>query len=65
MGTHWTWLPNSKIVNELRGGFNRENQLSYPGDCNNIAHPDYGYLANMNSNAVPTGAGLPANCGFP
>ena len=65
MGTHWTWLPNSKIVNELRGGFNRENQLSYPGDCNNSAHPDYGYLANMNSNAVPTGAGLPANCGFP
>jgi hypothetical protein len=65
MGTHWTWLPNSKIVNELRGGFNRENQLSYPGDCNNIGHPDYGYLANMNSNAAPTGAGLPANCGFP
>jgi len=65
MGAHWTWLPNSKVVNELRGGFNRENQLSYPGDCNNIAHPDYGYLANMNSNSVHTGAGLPANCGFP
>jgi hypothetical protein len=65
MGAHWTWLPNSSIVNELRGGFNRENQLSYPGDCTDIAHPDYGYLANMNSNSAKTGAGLPANCGFP
>ncbi len=66
MGAHWTWLPNSKIVNELRGGFNRENQLSYPGDCNKIGQPDYSYLANMNSNSVPmVGSGLPANCGFP
>lgn len=65
MGAHWTWLPSSAVVNELRGGFNRENQLSYPGDCTGIAHPDYSYLANMNSNSVKTGAGLPANCGFP
>ncbi len=65
MGAHWTWLPNSQIVNELRGGFNRENQLSYPGDCNKVGQPDYGYLANMNSNSAKTGAGLPANCGFP
>src|SRR5215472_17334399 len=64
MGAHWTWVPSSTIVNELRGGFNRENQLSYPGDCV-VGHPDYGYLANMNSNPVRTGAGLPANCGFP
>jgi hypothetical protein len=64
-GLHWTWLPNSKIVNELRGGFNRENQLSYPGDCNKIGQPDYSYLAGMNSNSVKTGANLPANCGFP
>ncbi|PWU00594.1 MAG: hypothetical protein C5B51_24850 [Terriglobia bacterium] len=64
-GLHWTWLPTSSVVNELRGGFNRENQLSYPGDCNDIAHPDYSYLANMNSNSSRTGAGLPANCGFP
>jgi hypothetical protein len=65
MGAHWTWLPASSVVNELRGGFNRENQLSYPGDCTNIPHPDYSYLANMNSNSALTGAGLPANCGFP
>jgi hypothetical protein len=66
MGLHWTWLPNSAIVNELRGGFNRENQLSYPGDCNNIGQPDYSYLAGMNSNGLPmAGSGLPANCGFP
>ena len=66
MGLHWTWLPNSRIVNELRGGFNRENQLSYPGDCNKIGQPDYSYLANINSNSLPmVGAGLPANCGFP
>jgi hypothetical protein len=66
MGAHWTWLPNSAIVNELRGGFNRENQLSYPGDCNSIGQPDYSYLANFNSNSNPmTGSGLPANCGFP
>ena len=66
MGLHWTWLPNSRVVNELRGGFNRENQLSYPGDCNRIGQPDYSYLANMNSNSAPmAGAGLPANCGFP
>src|SRR5438128_2593648 len=66
MGLHWTWLPNSRIVNELRGGFNRENQLSYPGDCNKIGQPDYSYLANMNSNSLPmVGSGLPANCGFP
>ena len=65
MGLHWTWLPNSRIVNELRGGFNRENQLSYPGDCNKIGQPDYSYLAGMNSNSVKTGANLPANCGFP
>ena len=64
MGAHWTWVPTSTIVNELRGGFNRENQLSYPGDCV-VTHPDYGYLANMNSNSSLTGAGLPANCGFP
>src|SRR5215469_9413980 len=65
MGAHWTWLPASSIVNELRGGFNRENQLSYPGDCTNIPHPDYSYLTNMNSNPALTVAGLPANCGFP
>jgi len=65
MGLHWTWLPSSRTVNELRGGFNRENQLSYPGDCTNIAHPDYSYLANMNGNPVRTGAGVPSNCGFP
>jgi hypothetical protein len=65
MGVHWTWLPNSRIVNELRGGFNRENQLSYPGDCNKIGQPDYSYLAGMNSNSVKTGANIPANCGFP
>src|SRR5579871_2201154 len=65
MGAHWTWVPNSSVVNELRGGFNRENQLSYPGDCTGIAHPDYSYLSAMNSNSVVTGAGLPANCGFP
>ena len=64
MGAHWTWVPTSAIVNELRGGFNRENQLSYPGDCV-VSHPDYGYLANMNTNSALTGAGLPANCGFP
>jgi hypothetical protein len=65
MGAHWTSLPSSTVVNELRGGFNRENQLSYPGDCTGIAHPDYGYLSGMNSNSALTGAGLPANCGFP
>jgi hypothetical protein len=65
MGAHWTALPSSAVVNELRGGFNRENQLSYPGDCTSIPHPDYSYLANMNTNSVLTGAGLPANCGFP
>ncbi len=66
MGLHWTTLPSSKIVNELRGGFNRENQLSYPGDCNKIGQPDYSYLANMNSNSLPlVGAGAPSNCGFP
>ena len=65
MGAHWTWVPTSSIVNELRGGFNRENQLSYPGDCGATGHPDYSYLANMNSNSSLTGAGLPANCGFP
>src|SRR5205085_7983652 len=64
MCAHWTWVPTSTIVNELRGGFNRENQLSYPGDCV-VSHPDYGYLANMNTNSSLTGAGLPANCGFP
>src|SRR5216684_5924914 len=64
MGAHWTWVPTSTIVNELRGGFNRENQLSYPGDCV-VSHPDYGYLAGMNTNSSLTGAGLPANCGFP
>jgi hypothetical protein len=64
MGAHWTSLPTSSVVNELRGGFNRENQLSYPGDCV-VAHPDYSYLSGMNSNSVLTGAGLPANCGFP
>jgi len=64
MGAHWTWVPTSTIVNELRGGFNRENQLSYPGDCV-VSHPDYSYLANMNTNSSLTGAGLPANCGFP
>lgn len=64
-GIHWTSLPTSSIVNELRGGFNRENQLSYPGDCTGIPHPNYGYLSGMNSNSVLTGAGLPANCGFP
>src|SRR5207253_7522881 len=66
MGLHRTWLPNSRIVNKLRGGFNRENQLSYPGDCNKIGQPDYSYLTNMNSNWAPmVGSGLPANCGFP
>jgi hypothetical protein len=65
MGAHWTWVPTSSIVNELRGGFNRENQLSYPGDCGATGHPDYSYLAHMNSNSSLTGAGLPANCGFP
>lgn len=65
MGAHWTWAPNSSMVNELRGGFNRFNQASYPGDCTGVPHPDYGYLKNMNSNSVLTGAGLPANCGFP
>lgn len=65
MGAHWTWVPTSSLVNELRGGFNRENQLSYPGDCGSTGHPDYSYLANMNSNSSLTGAGLPANCGFP
>ena len=64
MGAHWTSLPTSSVVNELRGGFNRENQLSYPGDCV-VGHPDYSYLAGMNSNSSLTGAGLPANCGFP
>ena len=64
MGAHWTSLPTSSVVNELRGGFNRENQLSYPGDCV-VGHPDYGYLSGMNSNSSLTGAGLPANCGFP
>lgn len=65
MGAHWTSLPTSATVNELRGGFNRENQLSYPGDCTDIAHPSYSYLSGMNSNSAVTGAGLPANCGFP
>src|SRR5579872_2209095 len=64
-GIHWTTLPSSSTVNELRGGFNRENQLSYPGDCTSIPHPSYDYLAGMNSNSALTGAGLPANCGFP
>ena len=65
MGAHWTSLPSSSVVNELRGGFNRENQLSYPGDCTDIPHPNYSYLAGMNTNSSLTGAGLPANCGFP
>lgn len=65
-GLHWTWLPTSSIVNELRGGFNRENQQSFPGDCNNIGQPSYSYLANMGTNSTPmAGVGLPANCGFP
>jgi len=65
MGAHWTSLLSSSVVNELRGGFNRENQLSYPGDCTGIPHPNYSYLAGMNTNSSLTGAGLPANCGFP
>lgn len=66
MGLHWTWLPTSTIVNELRGGFNRENQQSFPGDCNAIGQPSYGYLANMGTNSTSmVGVGLPANCGFP
>lgn len=66
MGLHWTWLPTSTVVNEARGGFNRYNQLSYPGDCTNIPHPDYSYLANINTNTLPmAGSGLPSNCGFP
>ncbi len=65
-GLHWTWLPTSTVVNEARGGFNRYNQLSYPGDCTNIPHPDYSYLANFNSDSLPmAGSGLPSNCGFP
>ncbi len=65
-GFHWTWLLSSSMVNEARVGFNRENQQSYPGDCSNIGQPNYGYLANFNTNSTPlTGVGLPANCGFP
>lgn len=65
MGAHWIYLPTPSMVNELRGGFNRENQLSYPGDCTADGHPNYSYLSGMNSNSTLTGAGLPANCGFP
>ena len=66
MGLHWTWLPTSTIVNEARGGFNRYNQLSYPGDCGSAPHPDYSYLANMGTDTLPmAGSGLPSNCGFP
>ena len=67
MGLHWVWVPTSTIVNELRGGFNRDQQITYPGDCNNIGQPVaiYNDLANFNGNSVPTGDGLPANCGFP
>ena len=65
-GAHWTWLPTSSMVNELRGGFNRYNQISYAGDCTGTPHPDYSYLANMGTNSEPiAGANLPANCGFP
>jgi hypothetical protein len=65
LGVHWLWAPNSTIVNEARWGLNRENQQSYPGDCNAIGQPSYSYLANFDANSVTTGAGLPANCGFP
>ena len=54
------------MVNEARFGFNRENQQSFPGDCNAIGQPSYSYLANFNTNSTPmAGVGLPANCGFP
>ncbi len=65
-GVHWTWVPQSTMVNEARFGFNRENQQSFPGDCNAIGQPSYSYLANFNTNSTPmAGVGLPANCGFP
>jgi len=54
VGAHWTDMPNSTIVNELRWGLNRVNQTTYPGDCQNIGQPNFSYLN--------TGTGA---CGFP
>ncbi|MBZ5661329.1 MAG: TonB-dependent receptor [Acidobacteriia bacterium] len=54
VGVHWTYMPNSTIVNEARWGLNRVNQTTYPGDCQNIGQPDLSYLN--------TGTGA---CGFP
>jgi outer membrane receptor protein involved in Fe transport len=53
-GAHWTYVPNSTIVNEVRWGLNRVYQPTYPGDCQNIGQPDFSYMN--------TGTG---NCGFP
>ena len=66
-GLQWTWLPTSTVVNEARAGASRYNQQSYPGDClSSVPHPDYSYLANLNTNTNPlSGVGLPSNCGFP
>ncbi len=67
MGLHWTWVPNSSVVNELRGGFNRYNQQSFPADClSSEPHPSYSELSVFNSDTNSlSGVGLPANCGFP
>ncbi len=66
-GVEWTWLPRSTVVNEARFGLNRYNQQSYSADClSSVPHPDFSYLANMNTDTAPlSGVGLPANCGFP
>ncbi|MBZ5699252.1 MAG: TonB-dependent receptor [Acidobacteriia bacterium] len=66
IGTHWTWLPKSSVVNEAHFGVNRFYQPSYPGDCGSIGQPsgEQGINWGTQSTIIPQ-TGLSGNCGMP
>jgi hypothetical protein len=55
VGGDWIWTPNAQWVNEARGGYNRLNQPTLPGDLNAPAS-SYGLDTGVNG---PFTGGLP------
>lgn len=66
IGTHWTWLASSNVVNEAHFGVNRFFQPSYPGDCSNIGQPAGEENINWGTpTSIIPQTGQPADCGMP
>jgi len=56
VGGSWVWIPNARLVNEARVGYNRLYQPTLPGD---LGTPASSYGLNTGVQAGPNTGGLP------